>query len=195
MNKEIELSADDWDKFYEIKGSRFFQLESQILGAHGEDIKKLLYEILKSTTRLIQVIGVVAGFGFTGLGYVKNLSLFIIGESILLLAILIGLYWIQKTYKSNFESTSREIERVKNLFSKRNAVFRKIYDEALSKMDGNGNMRFNSSLASELTKEDLSFIENYQSKEVKSKEWDPLSLLMVLFAIGGLGLLLSFIYT
>lgn len=70
------MTFEDWEKFYESQGSKLFQLEGEFLGEHGDNQKKLLYEVLTSTTQLIQVIGVVAGFGFTGLGYVKNSTLF-----------------------------------------------------------------------------------------------------------------------
>src|SRR3989344_7391099 len=96
MHEEIEMSSEDWDKFYESQGSQYFRLESEILKAHGDDQKKLLYEILTSTTQLIQVIGVVAGFGFTALGFVENRIFFILGEFFLFVAILVGLLWTQK---------------------------------------------------------------------------------------------------
>src|SRR3990167_3632417 len=131
MTDEIEMTFEDWEKFYESQGSKFFQLESEILGEHGDNQKKLLYEVLTSTTQLIQVIGVVAGFGFTGLGYVKNLSLFIFGEALLFCAIFIGLLWTQKIYRSNLKSTDKEVERVKSIFKTRYEIFKKIYDKAV----------------------------------------------------------------
>ena len=131
MEKEIIMSDKEWDIFYESQGSRYFKLESEILSAHGEDQKTLLYKILNSTTQLIQVIGVVAGFGFTGLGYVKNFSLFFAGEFLLFIAIFVGLFWTQKIYKTNFVNTKLEIQRVKKLFKNRFDIFKKIYDKAL----------------------------------------------------------------
>lgn len=194
MDEEIKLSSEEWDKFYESQGSKYFQLESEILAAHGEDQKTLLYKILNSTTQLIQVIGVVAGFGFTGLGYVNNLPLFFVGEFLLFLAIFIGLFWTQKIYKSNFAGTNTEVERVKGLFRDRFGTFKKIYDKALSATEKGEEIKIPHSLMSELMKKNNEFLEKYQKKEAEKKEWEPLPLLMVIFVVGGISLLLSFMY-
>jgi len=193
MDEEIRLSPEEWDKFYESQGSKYFQLESDILAAHGEDQKTLLYKILNSTTQLIQVIGVVAGFGFTGLGFVKNLPLFFAGEFLLFVAIFIGLFWTQKIYKSNFSGTNAEVERVKGLFKDRFNTFKKIYDKALSATEKGEEIKISQSLMSELMKKNNDFLENYQKKETEKKEWEPLPLLMFIFVVGGIGLLLSFV--
>lgn len=194
MNEEeIQLSTEEWDEFYESQGSKYFKLESEILAAHGEDQKTLLYKILNSTTQLIQVIGVVAGFGFTGLGYVKSDVLFFTGESLLFVAIFIGLFWTQKIYKSNFKGTNAEVERVKKIFKNRFEVFKKVYDKALSATEKGEAIKIPQPLLGQLMKKNNELLENYQDKEVKKKEWEPLSLLMFLFAIGGISLLLSFL--
>jgi len=194
MNEdEVKLSSEEWDQFYENQGSRYFQLESEILAAHGEDQKTLLYKILNSTTQLIQVIGVVAGFGFTGLGSVKNLPLFFAGEFLLFVAIFIGLFWTQKIYKSNFAGTNAEVERVKGIFKDRFDTFKKIYDKALSATEKGEEIKIPQSLMSDLMKKNNEFLEKYQKKEVIKKEWEPLPLLMFIFATGGVSLLLSFV--
>ncbi|MBI4086209.1 MAG: hypothetical protein HY433_03155 [Candidatus Liptonbacteria bacterium] len=194
MNEEeIQLSTEEWDEFYESQGSKYFKLESEILAAHGEDQKTLLYKILNSTTQLIQVIGVVAGFGFTGLGYVKSDVLFFTGESLLFVSIFIGLFWTQKIYKSNFKGTNAEVERVKKIFKNRFEVFKKVYDKALSATEKGEAIKIPQPLLGQLMKKNNELLENYQDKEVKKKEWEPLSLLMFLFAIGGISLLLSFL--
>lgn len=193
-NKEITMSEHNWDTFYESQGSRYLRLESEILGAHGKDQKTLLYKILNSTTQLIQVIGVVAGFGFTGLGYVKNSPLFFVGESLFFVAIFIGLFWTQKIYKSNFTNTNKEVERVKGIFKDRFDVFKQIYDRALSATEKGEEIKISLSLLSELMKKNNEFLENYKSKGVEKKEWEPLPLLMIFFVFGGISLLLSFLY-
>jgi len=194
-NKEIKLSSEDWDKFYENQGSRYFQLESAILTAHSEDSKTLLYKILNSTVQLIQVIGVVAGFGFTGLGYVKNLPLFFMGEFLFFTAIFIGLFWTQKIYKSNFTSTNEEVERIKGVFKDRFDVFKQIYNKALSATEKGEEIEIPRSLLSELMKKNNEFLENYKGKKVGKEEWEPLPLLMFFFAIGSISLLLSFVFS
>ncbi len=194
MEDEIVMTSEEWEEFYESQGSKFFQLEGEILKAHGEDQKTLLYKILNSTTQLIQVIGVVAGFGFTGLGHVKNLPLFFAGEFLLFITVFIGLFWTQKIYKSNFVNINEEIKRVKGIFKNRFDVFKKIYDKALSAIETGVKIKVPHSLLNELMKKNNELLEDYQNKNIENKEWEPLPLLMILFAIGGISLLFSFVF-
>ena len=193
MTDEIEMTFEDWEKFYESQGSKFFQLESEILGEHGDNQKKLLYEVLTSTTQIIQVIGVVAGFGFTGLGYVKNIPFFFFGGALFFCAIFIGLLWTQKIYRSNLKSTDKEVERVKSIFKIRYETFKKIYDKAVSFIQEDENIKIPRSLMSELIEKNNNLMEQFKIKEIKKEEWDPLCILMILFAAGGFSLLISFI--
>lgn len=193
MSEEIEMSSEDWDKFYESQGSQYFRLESEILKAHGDDQKKLLYEILTSTTQLIQVIGVVAGFGFTALGFVENRSFFLLGEFFLFVAILVGLFWTQKIYRSNITASDKEVTRVKSVFADRFVVLKKIYDKALSDIEKGAGIKVSALSMRELLKKNNALMESFTVQEVKQKDWDPLATLMILFVLGGGSLLLSFI--
>lgn len=192
MNNEIEMSADEWEKFYENQGSQYFQLESKILQAHGDDQKKLLYKILSSTTQLIQVIGVVAGFGFTALGFVENQTFFILGEAFLFAAILVGLLWTQKIYRSNITASSKEVARIKSVFSDRYLVLKNIYDKALSDIESGESIKVSASSMKELLKKNNDLMKSFSTQEVRSDDWDPLAILMILFIFGGGSLLLSF---
>ena len=193
-DRKITMSDQEWDAFYESQGSRFFRLEQEILGAHGEDQKTLFYKIFDSTTKLIQVIGVVAGFGFTGLGYVEDISLFIAGEFFLLVAIFIGLLWTQKIYRANLKNSDKVVDHVKNIFNERYSVFKKIYDKALSDIkEGNKKIEISALWINELMEKNNNLMEKFILKDKKKDEWDPLFILMVLFVAGALGILISFV--
>lgn len=190
--KEIKFSEEDWDKFYERQGSQYFRLESEILEAHGENEKKLLYEIFGSTKILVQAIGVVAGFGFTALGYVENISLFLIGEFFLFVAIFSGLFWTQHAYRANLSASGKEITWVKEEFAARYSVFKKIYDKALADISKGDEISIANSYVRELQKKSNNLLEKFVSRRTESRGGDPFTALMILFAIGGIGLLLSF---
>jgi len=193
MEEKITMTFEDWEKFYESQGSKFFHLESKILGEHGENQKKLLYEVLASTTQLVQVVGVVAGFGFTGLGYIKNPLLFTFGEVLLLGAIFVGLLWTQKIYRANIKSTDEELDRVKSIFKTRYETFKKIYDKAVLDIGQNANIEISRSLLNDLIQKNNNLMSQFAVKNVKKKEWDPLVILMIMFVAGGFSLLTSFI--
>ncbi len=191
---DIKFSEEEWDKFYDELGSRFFQLESNTLHAHGEDQKKLLYEIFGSSKTLVQTIGVVAGFGFTAFGYIKNLYLFIGGEFFLFVAIFAGLLWTQTAYKSNLASSNAEVARIKKLFAERYVVFKKIYDKALSDIESGKDILIPELQIRDLQKKGNDLMENFASQTEKQNLSDPFSWLMLFFAIGGFFLLLSFVH-
>lgn len=192
--KVIEMSDQEWDSFYENQGSRFFKLEQEVLGAHGEDQKTLFYKVFDATTRLIQVIGVVAGFGFTGLGYVEHRTLFLIGELFLLSAIFIGLLWTQKSYRENLRNLDKEVDRIKEIFQERYSSFKKIYDKALSDMKaGKEKVEISEALINDLIEKSNSLMEKFVAKEKRENEWDPFFILMALFVGGASAMLASFV--
>jgi hypothetical protein len=190
---DIPFSEEEWDKFYDEFGSRFFQLESATLHAHGEDQKKLLYEIFGSSKTLVQTIGVIAGFGFTAFGYIKNLYLFIGGEFFLFVAIFAGLFWTQTAYKSNLASSNAEVVRVKKLFATRYIVFKKIYDKAMSDIESGKKISIPESQMMDLQKQGNDLMEHFTSQAEQQNLSDPFGWLMLFFAIGGFFLLLSFV--
>jgi hypothetical protein len=193
MEKEIPLptSPTDWDEFYKQQGSAYFQLESEILKEHGEDQKRLLYETFSSTKTLVQTIGVVAGFGFTGLGYIQSTEFFIIGEFFLFGAIFFGLFWIQQTYIQNLRESVNETNRVKNIFAIRNNSFKVIYDRVLSDIEaGKDKITILDNNLIDLRKQNDELLKKFTTEEqVKIKS--PFIVLMILFAIGGISLILS----
>jgi hypothetical protein len=194
MKEDIPMTEQEWEKFYESQGSGYFRLESEILRAHGDDQKKLLYELFGSTKTLVQTIGVVAGFGFTGLGYVKSLPLFIGGEFFLLITILVGLFWTRQAYKSNLESSLAEVKKVKGLFAERFSIFKKIYDKALVDIGDGKDISIPRSQIVDLQKSNNDFLKKFTTEQEPAKsETDPFGWLMLCFAIGGLLLLSSFV--
>jgi len=194
MKEEEEFSEEEWKEFYERQGSGYFQLESTILKAHGDDQKKLLYEIFGSTKTLVQTIGVVAGFGFTALSHVENLSLFIFGEFFLFVAIFYGLFWTQKSYRSNLKGSIAETDKVKSLFADRYVFFKKVYDKALSDVSDGNEILIPKSYISDLQKKDNELMEKFIS-QTADKNWsDPFNWLMFFFATGGIVILISFFH-
>ncbi|HTR18744.1 MAG TPA: hypothetical protein VMH91_02070 [Candidatus Paceibacterota bacterium] len=193
-NRNIQMTQEEWDQFYESQGSRYLQLESATLKAHGDDQKKLFYEIFNSTTKLVQAIGVVAGFGFTGLGFVKTNSLFLIGEGLLFTAILVGLWWTQKVYRSNLDGSRGEVTRIKGFFRDRHTSFMKIYDKALADIEGGRGIEVPEADIRALMRKDNELMEHFTEEKADEAGSDMLPLLMVLFALGGIALLLSFVH-
>ena len=190
---EIEFSEERWKEFYESQGSSYLRLEGEALKAHGEDQKKLFYELFGSSKTLVQTIGVVAGFGFTALGYVKNLPLFIGGEFFLFVAIFAGLFWTQTAYKSNLKSSLAQVAWLKKLFAERFAVFKKIYDKAMADLQSGKEISIPRAEVAELKKKNNDFLVKFTSQSETSDLRDPFGWLMIFFAIGGSLILLSFI--
>ena len=193
--EEIRFNEKEWDEFYKDQGSQFLNLEGETLKAHGDDQKKLLYEIFGSSKTLVQTIGVVAGFGFTGLAYVKILPLFISGEFFMLAAIFAGLLWTQTAYRTNLNSSLNQTAKLKKLFADRFSFFKKIYDKAMADIADGKEISIPASQMMELKQQNNQLFEKFTSESDKSgvSFSDPFGWLMLFFAIGGSLLLLSFV--
>src|SRR5688500_6085616 len=105
MNEETtKMTEQEFDEFIQKESSRFLKLETEIMEAYGKEQMTLFYKILDFTYKILTVIGLVAGFGFTALSSVQNIFAFTAGEAFLLSAIIYGLYRIQKIYSDNLDS-------------------------------------------------------------------------------------------
>lgn len=195
MNQdEIKFSKEEWDEFYKKQGSDFFQHETIALKAHGDDQKKLIYEVFGSSKTLVQTIGVVAGFGFTGLGYVKNLPLFLVGEFSFFITIFYILYWEHGVYKINLKNSNSEIVHTKKLFAERYPFFKKIYDKALLDVTNGHDILIPKSQIIDLQKQNNNLMTKIALHESGKNINDPFVWLMIFFAIGGICLLFSFVH-
>lgn len=83
----------------------------------------LFYKIVDFPLKLIAVLGVFAGFGFTAIAFVKNIWLFILGEFLFVIAVISGLYWykkiiighikVYKKYTKNLSGYIKELEKIR----------------------------------------------------------------------------------
>lgn len=191
--QEIKWSQEDVEQFLKEQGSPFFKLENEVFGAYGADEKQLLYTLLNFVTRLVQTVGVVAGFGFVGLRYVQTLYLFIIGEALLFTVIVVGLGWTQNVYKANLEYIQGEHKRIKELFRNRYVVFKKIFNKAAKDFKNSTKISIPRKWFFELMEKDNEIEKNFASQAKDKDDWVPFNLLMILFIGGVIGLLLSFV--
>ena len=143
---------------------------------------KLFYKIIEFPLKIITVLGIFAGFGFTGISQVKNIWPFILGEACFSLSVVIGLIWykqivinhmkVYKDYIKNIDDYITELERIK----KENITEDSYNDEKL--------------------KEDMTTMQKKQSKifEERPKGNDlALNAIILIFIIGIISLLFSFL--
>lgn len=191
--EEIKWSQEDVEQFLKEQGSPFFKLESEVFSAYGADQKQLLYTLLNFVTKLVQTVGVVAGFGFVGLGYVQTLHLFIIGEALLFTVIVFGLGWTQYVYKANLDYIQSEQKRIKELFRNRYVVFRKIFNKAAKDFKNGTKIFIPRKWFIELMEKGNEIEKNFAPQAKDKDDWMPFNLFMILFIGGVIGLLLSFV--
>jgi len=191
--KEIKWSQENVEQFLREQGSPFFKLESEVLNAYGADEKQLLYTLLDSVTKFVQMVGVVAGFGFVGLGYVQTLCLFVVGESLLFTVIVFGLGWTQYVYKANLDYIQIEQKRIKKLFRDRYIVFRKIFNKAAKDFKNGSEILIPRKWFIELMEKGDEIEKNFTSRAKNKNDLMPFNLFMILFIGGVIGVLLSFV--
>lgn len=192
-DKQIELSENNIEKFLNDQGSPFFKLESEILGAFGKEQKQMLNSVMDSVAKIVQIVGVVAGFGFTGLGRVQNLWLFIFGEACFFATMIIGLWWVLWFYNSNLNDLDIERKKIRGLFKARRDAFAKIFNHILEQYKNSQTMFIPQDWFADLMQRGNDIQQGFESGKKDIESWSPQTLLMWFFVCGGVGLLLSFI--
>ncbi|MFH0739641.1 MAG: hypothetical protein V1819_00805 [bacterium] len=145
-----------------------------------KDHDKFLIRILELSYRVVTVVGIVAGFGFTGISSVINRNLFFIGEIFLFGVIFLGIFWLKKIYTDT-----------KNIYNGYvNKIEKYIKDwEKIGLEVARGNFEH-------YTKDKIKEMEQAAEDifEERLKNTDKVfSLMLLLFAVGSIILLSSFL--
>lgn len=192
MSKKINLNQERLEMFYEQFGSKSFQLQSEMGEDFGKRSLTLFYKSVDFVYNIVTTVGIVAGFGFTALGFVKNIFLFAIGEVLLFGAISFGIWAIQKIYLSEKSNFDKFYSKIRLHFSERNALFESIFNKALS----NNLMSDDFKYLQDKDKELISILTD--SPEVEKDRKDILApiiwTIFILFVVGSLLLISSFLF-
>jgi len=168
----------------------FHMLYGEAMKEYADKELKLIDDVLNFGYKIIQTVGIVAGFGFTAIGYVKNIYLFVSGEAILLLSIVYGVYKIKKIYSENLSSIQSSSDQKSNVFNEKSLIFQEVILKAV-KEKVIDMVDFQARL--DAVDQKL-FKEFSPDEEVKiKKNEDFLTPLIIFLVVGGATLLLSFI--
>lgn len=112
--------------------------------------------------RVITVMGLVIGFGFTALPKVCNLTFFLIGQGILLMAIIFTLVWIKKNFLDEIKNYHKWIFDLRRIIDKRMQV------------DPNHEATAIESKMEEIKKDSLNFAKDMRSSEESERWWQKI---------------------
>lgn len=168
----------------------FHMLYGEAMKEYGDKELKLIDDVLNFGYKIIQTIGIVAGFGFTAIGFVKNIYLFVSGEAILLLSVVYGVYKIKKIYSENLSSIQSSSDKKSKVFIEKSNIFQEVIPKSVKdKVIDMVNFQ------SRLDAADQKLLKEF-SPDKKSgikKDEDFLTPLIIFLVLGGTALLLSFI--
>jgi len=168
----------------------FHMLYGEAMKEYGDKELKLIDDVLNFGYKIIQTVGIVAGFGFTAISYVKNIYLFVSGEGILLLSIVYGVYKIKKIYSENLNSIQASSDNKSKVFIEKSNIFQEVIPKAVKDrvIDmADFQIRLDA-VDQKLLKE---FSPDKKSKTKKNEDF--LTPLIFFLILGGLALLLSFV--
>lgn len=168
----------------------FHMLYAEAMKEYADKELKLIDDVLNFGYRIIQTVGIVAGFGFTAIGFVKNIYFFVSGEGILLLSIVFGVYKIKNIYSENLSSIQSSSDRKSKVFIEKSNIFQEVIPKAVK--DKVIDM---ADFQSRLDAVDQKLLKEF-SPDKKSnikKDEDFLTPLIVFLVLGGIALLGSFI--
>jgi hypothetical protein len=186
----LKLSQDEKEKFYRIKGSKFFNLQSNVIKEFGEKKLNIYFQLVNFTYQIVTTLGVLAGFGFFALSFVNKITSFIFGEALLFCAIVKGIHLVHKTYVGELISLDEAERKHSDEFYERRKVFtdvlEKILEDKANKID-----------IEKLNKKDEEIKQMFDvSKEIKKGNSDGIKNLasnqriMIYLAVGGFTLIL-----
>lgn len=175
--------------FLQRMSSDFHRLYAEVMREYVEKEMKLIDNTLDFGYKIIQVIGIVAGFGFTALGLVKSIFLFIGGELLLISSIVYGVYQIKRFYTTNLEGMQQARTKVSKLFREKSQLFQDVITGGVKE----GKIDI-TEFQTRLGSIDSRILEEFSSKqdEPSKNEGRFLDVIILLLILGGLALLLSF---
>jgi len=168
----------------------FHMVFADSMGEYARTEMKLIDDNLNFGYKIIQVIGIVAGFGFTAILGVKNGYLFSIGEFLLVISISYGIYQLKKIYVSNLESVQRSSDKSFSAFEEKSSLYVETITTFLKEdhIDIEG-------FQTKLEDVDQKLIKAIQPDKVAraKNEGNFLNVLIIILLTGALILLISFV--
>jgi len=170
--------------------SDFHRVYAEAIHEYGEKELKLIDDTLGFGYKMIQVIGIVAGFGFTALGSVKTVNLFILGELLFISSIVYGVYQIKRIYATNLEAIQKSSNQKSQVFQEKSKLFQDVITKAVKerKIDV-------ADFQQRLDAVDARLISEFTSKPPKTSKNEGrfLDIIVLLLTLGSLVLLASFL--
>ncbi|MDO8524252.1 MAG: hypothetical protein Q7R99_01325 [bacterium] len=151
------------------------KLQEEIVQAH----EKVRERALDYVYKLVQVFGLIAGFGFTALSFAKHLELWLLGQFILFLSIAYAIFWVKRTFIDEAGKYKKWIKELGKIIEARMQIVSKDLIE----------------IRMEQLKEKTINLANTmkQPKEQENYGTTALNVLLILFVIGTTVILVSFL--
>lgn len=99
MKPDQDFTEEEF-KSIRVESHQFHKTYMEVMETYENKKDRLEEQSIELFNILLTSVGVIAGFGFTALGNVKNLPAFFIGEG-LLLSIIVYALWILFSYKNS----------------------------------------------------------------------------------------------
>jgi len=187
--QQIVEATDERLSVLQQMSSDFHRVYAEAMHEYGEKELKLIDDTLGFGYKMIQVIGIVAGFGFTALGSVKTINLFVLGELLFIGSIIYGVHKIKKVYATNLESIQKSSNQKSQVFQEKSKLFQEVITKAVKerKIDI-------ADFQQKLDTIDAKLISEFTSKPPKTSKNEGrfLDIIVLLLTLGSLALLASF---
>lgn len=191
MNEEeIERKRLEVLDYLQKSSHDFHMVFANAMEKYAKTEMKLIDDNLNFGYKIIQTIGIIAGFGFTAISGVKNNYFFAIGEFLLITSVAYGIYQIKKIYTSNLESIQKSSNKSFAAFDEKS----KLYVETITKFLKEGIIDTN------LFQNDLEIVDQKLLEAIKpdrahrnKDEGRFLTALVIILLTGSVILLLSFV--
>lgn len=156
---------------------------------YGKQEQKYIDELLTFSYKIVQTIGIVAGFGFTAVGFVNSIILFVMGEALLIGSIVYGIFNLKKIYTKTLSTLKNSSDKKIKALKAMSDLFRTVILDAVK-------TRMVDLEDFDLKHQEMNenILKEFEGKPEKERdETKFLTVLLVLLILGGMLLLTSFL--
>ena len=188
-SKKVEATPEILGGLQQMSHDFHIGIYAETTKAYGDQEQKYIDELLSFSYKMVQTIVIVAGFGFTALGFVKKISLFVFGELLLISSIVYGIYSLKQIYSKIISILKDSSDKKYQILKERSDLFVKTILGAVKNkfVDLEG-------FETKLGKVDKELLEEFsrENKEGKDEAYF-MNILILLFLLGSILILVSFV--
>ncbi len=184
-NEEITAIGEERESFY--------KLYSDTVREYGDSAINLLLRLIDFGYKIAQISGVIAGFGFVAISQVKNVWLFLLGESLLIFVIIYGIFKVKNIYENNLDNVNKSMTKATAAFENKSKIHIEMYQELADNYTPDGKTSLHGAyFGTKIIEANDKLLKTFDTKKIDPKKDNFLTNMLIILPVGATLLILSF---